>query len=164
MRGSQRGTLRIIQYNVWKSMGKVMIDFMADEEVRSADILVIQEPWRNRYDGKGYNPSGSPFRLIDAGTVDTRTSIYINKRIPTEDYGVIEVGQNLVSILLRLKVGGRTVETTIHSGYSPPPESHSIREVPDELSQILRAIERQGEQILLGDFNLHHPYWGGRGT
>ena len=162
MRVNPRGTLRIIQFNVWKSAEKVMIDFMADEEVRDADILAIQEPWRNKYDGKGYNPSGGPFRLIEAGTENTRASIYINKRISTEDYGVIEVTPDLVSILLRLKIGGRTVETVIHSAYSPPPISHSVREIPEELAQTLRAIERQEEQILLGDFNLHHPTWGGQ--
>jgi hypothetical protein len=29
------------------------------------------------------------------------------------------------------------------------------------LAQLPRALRIEGEQILLGDFNLHHPLWGG---
>ena len=41
MIGHQEGALRIIQYNTWKSANKVMIEFMTQDEVRSADILAI---------------------------------------------------------------------------------------------------------------------------
>jgi hypothetical protein len=157
MLGQHRATLQIIQYNVWKSAAKVMIDFMADKEIREMDILAIQEPWRNPYNGQGYNPRGGPFSLIDKGTKGTRASIYINKRIPQEHIHVTCVEEDLVTI--RLKVGDTKDNQylTIHSAYSPPPESHSITQIPVSLERVIKAIEIPGDQILLGDFNLHHP-------
>ena len=68
-----------------------MIEFMAQEEVRQADVVVVQEPWRNPFTDKGYNPSGGPFRLIDAGTKTTRTSIYLSRRFSSDRVKVIQV-------------------------------------------------------------------------
>ena len=58
-----------------------MIKFMAREEVRTTDVVVVQEPWRSGFDGSGYLPSGGPFRLIDASTKATRVSVYVNRKI-----------------------------------------------------------------------------------
>ena len=77
MSESQNSDLRIIQYNTWKSANKVMIEFMTQKEVKSADILAIQKSWRNLYDGTGYNSNGGLFRLIEAETATTRAGIYI---------------------------------------------------------------------------------------
>lgn len=156
--------LRIIQYNVWKSADKVMIEFMAREEVRSADILAIQEPWRNRRNGRGYNPSGGPFRMIDAGTGDTRVSVYLNRQIRDEDFEVLKVEPDLITIQLYLaaadREGGRE-KVLLHTAYNPPPESHTVREPSQQLQNIVKALDTESTQILLGDFNLHHPVWGG---
>ena len=154
--------LRIIQYNTWKSVNKVMIEFMAQEEVRSADILAIQEPWRNPRNGRCYNPSGGPFRTIDAGTASTRVSVYLNRRIRDEDFEVLEVGPDLITIQLHLvERGGRKEEVLIHTAYNPPPESHTIQEPSRQLQNIVASLDRDLTQILVGDFNLHHPMWGG---
>ncbi len=63
-----------------------------------------------------------------------KISIYINKRILTKDYEVININKNLVLILLRLKIEGRNIETVIYSIYSPPPELYLVREIPKELT------------------------------
>ena len=159
----QKGDLRIIQYNVWKSANKVIIEFMTQDEVRSADILAIQEPWRNPFNGEGYNPSRGPFRLIEARTAGTRVSIYLNRRFRDEDFEILKVSKDLISIAILAEEGDKRVRTTIHNGYNPPPESKSVREEPQQLVELRNAIEIRGPQILLGDFNLHHPRWRGEG-
>lgn len=154
--------LRIIQYNTWKSATKVMIEFMTQEEVRSADILAIQEPWRNPKNGRGYNPSGGPFRMIDAGTASTRVSVYLNRRIRDEDFEVLNVGSDLITIQLHLaKREGEREKILIHTAYNPPPESHAVRELSQQLLDITKVLDTETTQILLGDFNLHHSVWGG---
>ena len=71
---------------------------MAQEEIRGADILAIQEPWRNLRNGRDYNPSGSPFRIIDAGTASTRVSVYLNRQIRDEDFEVLNIDSDLITI------------------------------------------------------------------
>ena len=128
MRDGQEGSLRIIQYNAWKSANKVMIEFMTQERVRSADILAIQEPWRNPRDGTGYNPSGGPFKLIDAGTANTRVSIYLTRRFGDEDIEVITVEPDLITLAIHSRGEGDRDRVLLYIVYNPPSESHSIRE------------------------------------
>ena len=162
MIGHQEGALQIIQYNTWKSVNKVMAEFMIKEEVRSADILAIQEPWRNPFNGQGYNPSGGPFRLIDAGTASTRTAIYLNKRIRTEEFEVRLVSEDLITIALHIGKGVRKRTILLHNVYCPP-EPPTSRAVSDQLLQVMGAVIGKDKQILLGDFNLHYPLWGKEG-
>ena len=62
-----------------------MIGLLQDPRVAKYDILAIQEPWRNPFNEEGYNLSQSPFYLIDKGTKNTRTAVYINKEISRSD-------------------------------------------------------------------------------
>jgi hypothetical protein len=164
MRDDAVDTLKIIQYNVRKSRKKVMIEFMAQEEVRQVDVLALTEPWRNTQTGQGYSVSGGPFRVFDAGTLETRVSLLLSKRFTTERIRVITVKPYLVSIGLKVGIGEREKEVVIHATYNPPPASHTVEEVPEQLAAVKDALQaEQGEQILLGDFNLHHEKWGGRG-
>ena len=64
-----------------KSRDKVLIGLFEDPLLARYDILAIQEPWRNRINKQGYNPSNSPFSLIETTSEKTRTAIYVNKRI-----------------------------------------------------------------------------------
>ena len=121
-----------------------MIEFMTQDEVRSADILAIQKPWRNSYNGEGYNPSGGPFRLINARTASTRVSIYLNRRFRDEDFEILKVSKDLVLITILLGEGSSRTRTTIHNSYNPPPESKSIREVPPPLVRINEAVRIEG--------------------
>ena len=54
-------------------------------------------------------------------------------------------------------------EVVVHVAYNPPPASHAVEELPEQLAIVRNALQNeQGQQILLGDFNLHHEKWGGR--
>jgi endonuclease/exonuclease/phosphatase family metal-dependent hydrolase len=49
---------------------------------------------------------------------------------------------------------------TIHNVYNPTRRSESDNSVLTDVRAIMQNNQSE-EQILLGDFNLHHPMWGG---
>ena len=147
--------LKIVQYNVHKSRD-VMILLTADKSVAKYDVLAIQEPAKNPTIHATYCESNSAFRPLYPTNRHTRACFLINKRLPLEYWSVEFPGPDLAILTLRLP--GRTV--TITNVYSQPVAAHQ----KDENSPIYRLpdiLERAGEHILVGDFNLHHPTWSG---
>jgi hypothetical protein len=160
----REGGLRILQYNVHTS-DKVLTELLADERVRGMDILAIQEPWRNtKGNHRGYNPSRGPFRLISTSSERTRAAVYLNRSL--KDCEVLRVEDDLITVSVEVLWGGAKRQVIVHSAYSKPPESHSTTQVPEQLETALQAVEhwRDSEQLLVGDFNLHHPSWGGHNS
>ena len=51
----------------------------------------------------------------------------------------------------------------IHNVYNPSPRNYDSTTSPSTIPEIAPALERPGEHILLGDFNLHHPEWNNQG-
>ena len=47
--------------------------------------------------------------------------------------------------------------------YNPLPPTLKTKEYPSTIPKIAEVLERAGEHILLGDFNLHHPTWNNLG-
>jgi hypothetical protein len=56
-------SLKILQYNVWKSKDRVMAPLLADPRIQDFDIIALQEPWTNRYKDTTYCPRAAPFFL-----------------------------------------------------------------------------------------------------
>ena len=131
-----------------------MIGLLQDRRIAKYDILAIQEPWKNTQTYEGYNPANSPFHLLQETTEDARTAIYVNKAIALRDWSEIHQENDLISIRLSTK----SKEIYIHCVYIEP-KSHSDHENPPILGQLARNLEKQGEHIVLGDFNLHYPLW-----
>lgn len=57
--------------------------------------------------------------------------------------------------------GTRATSISIHNVYNPSPISISSTDSPTTLYRLRKALDAPGEHLILGDFNLHHPYWGG---
>jgi exonuclease III len=152
-------SFRILQYNVNKSKDKVMASFFQDPDVAEYDIIAIQEPWRNIHNYATFNPRNSGFFAVDSHVQASRVCCYINKKISTDIWTETYHSDDLMSITMRLAGGSRIIN--IHNCYNPPPRSHS--EIIDlgTIETLPLALRMPGEHILLGDFNLHHPYWGG---
>ncbi|KAB8240722.1 hypothetical protein BDV35DRAFT_398368 [Aspergillus flavus] len=94
-----------------------MAQFLRDPEVLRADVIAIQEPWRNPYSDTTHHPALGSHQLLyptadDADGQRARVALYISR-----------------------KINPRTWKHTC------PPE---------------------GINIILGDFNLHHPAWSER--
>jgi hypothetical protein len=49
----------------------------------------------------------------------------------------------------------------IHNLYSMPPGSERTTEYNTPIPLLRDALEAPGEHLLIGDFNVHHPWWSG---
>ncbi|KAF2844552.1 hypothetical protein T440DRAFT_355671, partial [Plenodomus tracheiphilus IPT5] len=119
------------QYNVRKSRDMVMASLLRDPGIHDFDIIAIQESWRNPYTATTHHPAKDRFHLC----------------YPTGDAD----GLPRVCFFIQLAV---------HNVYNPPKGTRNQRST---LPQVREALDkhRTDEQIILGDFNLHHPLWGG---
>jgi hypothetical protein len=135
-----------------------MIGLLQDPRLREYDILAVQEPWRNQDNSEGYNPASSPFHLVEKTSKSTRTALYINKRIPLSAWDEIYKSEDLIVIRIWTK---ERQAVYIYNVYNPP-ISHSDQQLPEvlaKLNELLVAHQHQGDSVILGDFNLHHPLW-----
>lgn len=150
--------LHILQYNVNHSNHKIQAPFLAQADPRIHSVIAIQEPWINPANKKTISLPGYYTVLPEAE--HPRTVIYVSKEISSLHWSAKEHSGDLVSI--RIQTEGNPLN--IHNCYNPsgPTSDHNLGTLP-LAKQALQ--EREGEDhILLGDFNLHHPYWGGNTT
>lgn len=157
-------TLRILQYNIRHEMG-TMTALLTDRAVQDIDILAIQEPSYNSHNRSSYNPGFSSFHLAHRTEADIRTYFYINKRINPDVWEVEHPSRDICTLIIKPEES----ETPqglglihIHNVYNPSP-SLVTDQNPSSLALVEVALERPGEHILLGDFNLHHPSWNNPG-
>lgn len=158
-------TLKILQYNVRKERTGVMLPLLESPEVQEMNILAIQEPWHNTRNQSTYNLSHSSFYLIYSGEKETRVCLYINKRLDIDSWETVFSSTDCCSIRLRRRDGqqGEIIDLWVHNIYNPSPASYSSTTGLSTLPVIAEALQKPGEHILLGDFNLHHPRWNNRG-
>ena len=139
---------------------KVLTPLLESEEVQDIDILAIQEPWFNTTNKSTYNPSHSKFHLVHQGKEGTRVCMYVNKRIDIDSWDEVFSGNDYCSIKIRLKKTEDTeekIEVWVHNVYNPSPTSYKTKDSPSTIPVISEVLQRPGEHILVGDFNLHHP-------
>ena len=150
-------TFTILQYNLRKSFDSLKELFEKEiKEIKEIDVIAIQEPpKRVTNSDRNLNPSSDYFHLVIEETDCPRTSIYINKEIALSSWYTSHLSGNRISTRLSMK-GERDIE--IHNIYNPVAEENNSV-IPD----LMQAIRRNpdGEHIALGDYNLHHPSWGG---
>ncbi len=169
--------LNILQYNVRNSGNRVMAPLLADPRVSQFSFLAIQEPFHKSFTNSTHNPSYTSFHLFHPGVEKSQVCFFINKSInpsswsgdfPSRDYGY-----------LRLKspaMGARDIK--IHNIYRPQGPSSFISDfshdtdfsdffsaAPD-ISDVFSLLHHglldvSVDHILIGDFNMHQPLWGG---
>jgi hypothetical protein len=121
-------------------------------EEKGVAIIAVQEPWLNRGSGT-YCPSSAAYIPVCEG--EQRSCLLINKAIKRESWEHKTWNRDLYSVKLITSLG----IVWIHSVYSQPPgDLRNINyEYPFEL--LRAALGADGEHIVVGDFNLHHPLW-----
>lgn len=151
-------TLSILQYNVMKSVNRVMAPLFANPALLKFDIIALQEPWRNPYSYTTYHPLKSHYTLIYPPGPMTRTCFYVNKRLPEASWVIIHQSADLCAIQLKIE----DARVIIYNIYNP---CHDVG--PDntlsKLTGLLNA-NRNIQSVLVGDLNLHHPLWGGEAS
>ena len=143
--------LRILHWNTQKSKKAQIpaVDAISEEY----DVLAIQEPWRNPHMPTTYCPRSSPYYLLYA-TEGGRACIYINKKYPPAQW-TYKAQPDRCNLTIQLPDGPITVICV----YSPPPGSTSRSDLP--AIEALHAEPQPRRTVLVGDFNVHHPVWGG---
>jgi ribonuclease HI/exonuclease III len=152
-------TISILQYNVRKSKDIVMASLLRDPKTHEYDILAIQEPWRNPFMATTHHPAKDVFDLYcPGGTEDgpTRVCFFVNRRIDSSKIQFKEHTRDLCSITLMLE---GEQQLSIYNVYNPP--QHTAQQ--SVLPHVCALLDKHSEDelVLLGDFNLHHPLWGG---
>lgn len=154
---SSQPSLSILQYNVMRSKDKVMASLLRDERMGNFDIIAIQEPWRNSYFNTTHYPCGQSFDLLYPDDPDVRACFLVNKRIPkarwTATYHSLDLNTFIFSPSER---DGDTLH--VHNLYNPTTDTGQST-IP-----ILREVLTRtacDSHIVVGDFNLHYPLWGG---
>lgn len=154
-------TWTIIQYNVNRSKDRVQHDFLHKLDPQTHHIVAIQEPWRNPADNSTIRHPA--YHLVSPETPRSRTCIYISKEIAIDKWKIDEVpeeaGGDITSISLQTDQG----KVRVHNIYNPPPLSHCSQK-RNTLEWIPQILSQDGHHLIVGDFNLHHPLWGGQGV
>ena len=148
--------LKVLQYNVQKSKKKVMAPLLADKVIASYDVLALQEPWQNPHKNATYCPSRSAF-YVAYNDQKRRSCFLINKGLDINSWDIDYSGPDVCSLRLQLQ----DIVLWIHNFYNQSPGSHSTTDYPSSLTLLPDLLAREGEHLVLGDFNLHHPLWSG---
>lgn len=157
---SEHPVLKILQYNVNKSKDRVMIPLFGNSLSPTYDILAIQEPWRNPFQHTTYHRLAQHFELSYYPHKDTRVCFFINKRLALSSWSATTHSTDFSTLEIKTK-DNRIIH--IHNVYNPCQTSGSSSRL-GEIQKVLQGTRSNVEHILLGDFNLHHPLWGGAGV
>lgn len=149
-------TLKVLQYNVQKSKDGVMAPLL-DSGKASYDIIAIQEPWLNPCVDTTYCPRSCQYNLVFPPQGKARTSLLIHKKHPISTWST---GQEPDYCWVKLELESGLI--TIHNIYSETPTSYETTTWNTPIPKVLAAIQAPGQHLIVGDFNLHHPFWGGQ--
>ncbi len=133
----------------WNTAGSKACTAQALSDSNEYDIIATQEPWINPELKTTYCPAkGRYHRIYYSG----RAALYIHKRFAIAAWEQ-EGGTDWCSVHLK------ELNTTIWSIYS---ENRLGTDWNTPLTR-LATREPRGSNVLVGDFNLHHPLWDSEG-
>ena len=169
---NQTTTLSILQYNVRKSRDTVMATLLRDPNAAEIDVLAIQEPWRNPYTATTHHPTKDIFHLCypadDGAARPARVCFFVNKRLDHNKWHFDAHSRDVCSLTIEVQLEGQArTQMIIHNVYNPNrgvEDRESVLPVIGRLLEAASAAETATEQMVLGDFNLHHSMWGGDGV
>ncbi len=150
-------SLSILQYNTRKSKEQVMMPLFDDPQILLFDVIAIQEPWRNSKFLTIYHPHKDQFHLAYLDNALTRVCFYIIKQFAQAEWYVTNHSLDLYTFHLQI-YPDQIIK--IHNIYNPAPNNSHPRGCIPNLEKAL-AAQRDGEHVVVGDLNLHHPAWGG---
>jgi hypothetical protein len=141
-----------------------MATLLRDERVMEYDILAIQEPWRNPFMSTTHHPAKNYFHLCYPVAIEdgpARVCFFVNKRLDNTTWQFEPHTRDACSLHIKCEAGSQTQgQLHVHNIYNPVQATENREST---LPLIDTLLERYGldEQMVLGDFNLHHRSWGG---
>ena len=90
----------------------------------------------------------------------------MNKRLEYSKWHFDAHSRDAGSLTIEIQLKDReTTQITIHNVYHPAKGAEDRESVLPVISRLLgTATTAATEQMVLGDFNLHHGMWGGEGV
>lgn len=140
-----------------------MATLLRDAKIMDFDILAIQEPWANPFMDTTHHPAKDRFHLCYPQSNEegaAQVCLFINKRLDHSKWRFESHGRYLCTVTLVLGQGDETREIKLHNIYNPDQRVENRQSILPRLRKVLDS-NRQIEQIVVGDFNLHHEMWGG---
>ncbi|OGE48027.1 hypothetical protein PENARI_c033G04144 [Penicillium arizonense] len=133
-----------------------MADFLRNPRVLEADIIAIQEPWENPYTETTHQPAKQTHELVYPKSNEcqgerTRVCMLISKRMGQWTHHAY--GRDAQEV--RIAQQGEQGELGIFNIYNPVGCIDTIMKLEDLFGRNIKS------SIVIGDFNLHHPAWGG---
>ena len=147
--------IRVLQWNVQKSKTGAMIPLL-HWDTPDYDIIAVQEPWLHPQLQTSYCPRSCQYDLAFPTEGRARTCILINKRLLPNRW---MTGTSPDYCWIRIET--ETEPMTIHNIYSETPPSYQTRNWNTPIPRLRDALQQPGQHLIVGDFNLHHPIWGG---
>ena len=173
--------MEIVQANCWKSV-PVMIYLFSEEQVHNSGILAIQEPWINRYSTQMVTYSQAlrgrfhqTIKPVPSSGLAPRVCFFVNKRIDPKTWTVRHRSRFLNTLILRgvpeigpvyihnIYIPGkdgdqRETDADKHKNKNSDPSKNLEKEQQNPVLNLLKIVlQKPGEHLVLGDFNLHHP-------
>lgn len=136
-----------------------MADFLRNPRVLEADVIAIQEPWDNPYTETTHHPAKATHELVYPSTNEcqgerTRVCMLISKHLQWTHH---VYGRDSHEVRIRTgKSGESGEELRIINIYNPVGSIETVNMLGDVFGRKTRS-----RTIVIGDFNLHHPAWGG---
>lgn len=157
---SFRPELRILKYNVNRCR-LTTNQLLRDPSLANYDIVALQEPYYNNFNGGTHNPphAKESFSLVHTATKAERprTAMFINKRIAQTSWYVANDSRDVQSVAINIQP---TRKLFIHNLYNEP--DNRLCPGLQVLHQVLQQLKENhpnGEHLIVGDFNLHSPRW-----
>lgn len=147
--------ITIIQYNCGNSNHKATRPFFEAISPKSHQVIAVQEPAYNWQTGATFCPKG--YTLSYESHPTTKVGFMVSREISAAHWSRKQYGPHIATLYLQTS----EVEISIVNTYNPIGLGQGQRLIVwEQLETALR--ETRGEVLLIGDFNAHHPAWGGR--
>ena len=172
-KGGQPSNFQVLSYNVNRQR-EVTAELLFHPDIYKYHVIAIQEPWINRYI-KSRNATFNPFPKRYTAWVpeakNPRIAFYISKDLDPRCWRVFEHSRDVAQVRWVYEAEpSRFKRIWITNIYNNPPENDpavtlnllrntlSGKQPDGSIDPIFRSSDHQ---LVVGDFNLHHPHWGG---
>jgi exonuclease III len=147
------GTISIMQYNCGQANYRATRPLLDAVSPATHAVLAIQEPAYSKRTCTTYCPVG--YNLAYEDNPKTRVCFMVSKQIHVSNWSHQAHGPYVATLCVQTSRGPLHIVNV----YNPRGNGPRIR-VWDSVQRVLDALP--GKVVLLGDFNAHHPAWGGR--
>ena len=151
--------LVILQINLNKSE-KAHLDIINEKVSEKYDIMLIQESYTTKFNAIRTPPNFRPVHPTNRQPdVQVRSVIWVNRRIDTNDWTILEIpGMNDITAIQLKGPYGKLAIFNIYNDCTHSDNQVTLgRYIQRNTNILTRSVNHH--MIWAGDFNRHHPLW-----